>query len=264
MTLSQISSIFIATFFLFVYKDVSAQLNLSGKPGLLYTPTARETQDGELHIAYSLNPAKYNIKNYGGFSENVFAFNLTILSRLDVNLNLLKPNGNIPYKHRGIGDRQIEFKYQILKQRKNQPGLALFVAAPFSTDVGVITNALVATKDFKVGHQLELETTVGYASPWYFFRDVNALETNGIFDAITLGDKRDQPFPHLSGPIAGAKLTWKKKFGVMAEWDSQRVNAGAYATLFKCWTLQAGLLNLNTLTFGTSFRTQLKKTKRKD
>src|SRR5690606_26737262 len=48
-----------------------AQLTLSGKPGLLYIPTAGESEDGEFRVAYALNPAKYNIKNYGGFSENV-------------------------------------------------------------------------------------------------------------------------------------------------------------------------------------------------
>ena len=43
----------------------------------------------------------------------------------------------------------------------------------------------------------------------------------------------------------------------MVEWDSQHLNVGAYALLFKHWTIQAGLLNGDQLTAGTSYSVPL-------
>ena len=62
-------------------------------------------------------------------------------------------------------------------------------------------------------------------------------------------------------PFAGAVLHLRQGTGLMAEWDSRQFNLGAFATLWKRWTLQAGLLDGRQLTFGTSYAVSLLSTK---
>lgn len=265
MNLKAFVKLLLGAMMMFCFTNGHAQLNLSGKPGLLNIPTARETQDGELHVGYFYNPVEYAAKYNGRFiyPESVYSINVTILPRLDLNLSLLNPIYKGSYRIEGIGDRQIEFKYQVLKETEKLPALALYLSAPFGRDVSIATNVLVATKNFKLNEQLSLEASAGYASPWYVYRRMeNAKDSASVFAGFKIGNKNDGVNPHLAGPIAGAKLSYKNQVGVMAEWDSQRINTGVYATFFKCWTVQAGLIGLNAFTAGTSFRAQLKKKKK--
>lgn len=246
--------------------DAAAQMNMSGKPGLMYIPTARETKDGELNAGYFYNPVKYAVKYNGRlvYPESIYAVNITLLPRLDLNLSLLAPIYKGDFRVEGIGDRQIEFKYQILKETEKLPALAVYLSVPFGRDVSIATNVLAATKNFNLNENLNLEATVGFASPWFIYRKLeNAADSSSIFGGFKIGNKNNEITPYLSGPVAGAKLSWQKKAGVMAEWDSQRLNAGVYATFFKFWTVQAGLIGMNAFTAGTSFRAQLKKPKKK-
>lgn len=242
-----------------------AQLNLSGKPGLMYIPTARKTEDGELNAGYFFNPLRHAVKykgEYPRYPESIYAVNISILPRIDLNLSLLSPIYKGSYRIEGIGDRQIEIKYLILKEKEKQPALALYASAPFGRDVSIATNVLVATKNFELKDKLSMEVSLGYASPWYIHRSLeNARDSSSVFGGFKTGNKNKEAQPYLSGPIAGIKLSYQKKYGVMAEWDSQRLNTGVYATFFKFWTVQAGVIGMNAFTAGTSLRAPLKKKK---
>src|SRR5215217_5996354 len=122
--------------------DATGQNNISGKPGLIYVPSAAETKDGAFHFGYNFNPMRYGIRYNRINSEGIYFVNLTILPRLEVNVNLLRVNKEDQPGHKGIGDRQIDLKYLILKENSRRPSLAVIISAPFGIDNSLITNAL--------------------------------------------------------------------------------------------------------------------------
>ncbi|WP_207507474.1 YjbH domain-containing protein [Telluribacter humicola] len=244
-----------------------AQMNLSGKPGLMYIPTARETADGTFTVGYAYNPERYGLRsiryrqqNGTLYSERVLYATLTLLPRLDINVNLLHLNGsNIPLTERGIGDRQLDIRYLLLKEKEIRPSVAVIMSSPFTVDASMVTYALVATKHLKLTDDLQAEISAGMGSPYYIFRDENINNNVDVFSKFKLRKKSEDIYNngYLTGPFGGISVNYRKRVGLMAEWDSQRVNVGGYATLWKRWTIQAGLLNFDQVTFGTSYTVQL-------
>ncbi|GAB4024771.1 hypothetical protein GCM10028773_48330 [Spirosoma koreense] len=250
---------------------IQAQVNISGKPGLLYIPTATLLEDGTFHVGYSLNPTNYafrfnpaaNPKITTRNSESIFFVNLVVLPRFEININLLRPNGPIQYGARGIGDRQIDLKYVLFTEKGNRPAIAIIASAPLGIDNSLITNALVATKRFSLTPSATLELSAGYASPYYVDReDMRNDQNSTLLSGFVFRDKRDKAAYYLAGPFGGAKLSLQQRVGLMAEWDSQHLNLGAYATLFNHWTVQAGVLNFDQVTVGTSYAWSLLSTKK--
>lgn len=242
------------------------QVNVSGKSGLLYIPTAEVQEDGTFSFGYTFNPINYAFRfnpDANPFvvtrnSENISFANLVLLPRFEVNINLLNPNGTIQYTGKGIGDRQIDLKYVLLTEKGKRPSLALILSAPFGIDNSLITNALVATKHVPLSTSIETAITIGMGSPYSLYRaEVKNSQNENIFSGYTLKDKRDMAYRYLSGPFGGVKLSFAKKAGIMVEWDSQHLNAGGYVTLFRHWTIQAGLLNGDQFTVGTSYSLRL-------
>ncbi|QJD79631.1 YjbH domain-containing protein [Spirosoma rhododendri] len=249
---------------------VLGQVNISGKPGLLYVPTATLLPDGTFHAGVAYNPVNYafrfnpalNPKLTTRNSESIFFVNLVMLPRLELNVNLLRPNGPVQYGARGIGDRQIDMKYGVLTETARRPSVAVILSIPFGIDNSLITNAIVATKHVSLSSAIELELTAGYASPYFLERsDTRNDQNSTLFSGFIFQDKRDKAAYYLAGPIAGIKASLSRKGGLMAEWDSQHINLGGYATLFRHWTVQAGVLNFDQLTVGTSYAFSLLPTK---
>nr|WP_293834684.1 YjbH domain-containing protein [uncultured Arsenicibacter sp.] len=246
-----------------------AQSNISGKPGLLYIPTAELLDDGTFRIGYFYNPSHYDLRNNNPNaksntalrqqSQSIYYFHLAVLPRLEVNLNLFHINGYIPLKERGIGDRQFDIKYGILREKARRPSLAVVLSAPFGIDNSLVTYAVAATKHFSLSKEWETQLTLGIGSPYYFDRSDNRGNDYNIFANYKLHSKNQLPGPYLSGPFGGVKLQYRKAGGVMAEWDSQHLNLGAYATLFRHWTVQAGVINFDQVTVATSFQFGLQK-----
>jgi len=233
---------------------LQAQMNISGKPGLMYIPSAELTQDGTFSIGYNFNPSHYAFKYTDTNSESIAFVNLTILPRLELSLNLLNPNGEIAFKRRGIGDRQLDAKYVILTEQAKRPSLAVLLSAPFGVDNSLLTHAVVATKHTAITESIDAAVTIGYGSPYTIGRRVNA---NDILSDFRVQDKRDLAYTYLVGAFGGIKLSHRGKGGVMAEWDSRHLNVGAYATLFKRWTIQAGLLDGKQVSVGSSYSVRL-------
>ncbi len=242
--------------------ELYAQVNISGKPGLLYIPTAKTLSDGLFHAGVGYNPVKYAFRFNPAIdprittrnSENIYFVNLVLLPRLELNINLLRPNGHIQDGAKGIGDRQIDVKYGILTEKGNRPAVAVILSVPFGIDNSLITNVVVATKTVRLSPMLTAEITGGMASPFYVDREETRNDQNStLFSGFVFRDKRDKAVRYLSGPIAGVKLSIGQKGGVMAEWDSQHLNVGAYTTLFNHWTVQGGVLNFDQITVGTSY-----------
>jgi hypothetical protein len=241
---------------------VWAQVNISGKSGLIYIPTAELLEDGAFKVGYSYNPKNYAFRfnkfNYPkrfveSTSESICFINVALLPRFEINLNLLIPNGLVPLKERGIGDRQIDLKYILITEKFKRPSVAIICSTPFGVSSSLITTAVVASKVFEINSSLSLGVTAGFGSPYSLNRTGLDRDQSNILSGFKIENKRDLPYYYLSGPFGGAKLDYEKKGGIMIEWDSQHLNAGGYITLFKHWTIQAGLLNGDQLTASTSY-----------
>ncbi|WP_090331450.1 YjbH domain-containing protein [Dyadobacter koreensis] len=240
----------------FTGKTATAQLNITGKPGLIYVPSASFNPDGTFIFGGNYNPKKYSFRRNNRNSENTYFINLTLLKRFEIGLNLTRSNG--VGKISGVGDRQLDIKYQLFKEKTIMPSIAIILSAPFSINNSFTTNALMATKSLKISEQLVADVSLGYGSPYYILRDESEKSNSNIFANMKLKEKKDLPYRYLSGPLGGVSLRYKKNAGIMFEWDSQNFNIGAYGTLFKKWTIQAGLLNFDQITFGTSYSLNLK------
>lgn len=230
-----------------------AQTNISGKPGLIYIPSAQMTQDGAFQFGYHFNPIRYGFRANRRNSEGIYFANLTLLPRLEINVNLLRINNELKKGQKGIGDRQLDIKYLLLKETPKRPSVAIVLSAPFGIDNSLSTNAVVASKTLRLGARLHADLTAGFGSPVYIQRDESEKSNYDIFDNLEIIKKKNLAYRYLSGPFGGFALRLENKFGLMAEWDSQHFNTGLYATLFGRWTVQAGILNFDQITFGTSY-----------
>jgi hypothetical protein len=239
-----------------------AQVNNSGKPGLIFTPSAVETEVGLFRFGYNYVPIDYSLRGRHKNPERVIYANITILPRLEVTASLLQKISTDTRKVReAIGDRQLDLRYLILKEKTSRPSLAVVVTTPFTIDGAMLTHALIATKNFKFTETLKLEMSLGYGSPYYLYRDEPNLTNSSILSNFKWQKKSEDKFKnhYLQGPFGGAVLHYRNIGGVMAEYDSQNINIGAYARLFKAWTIQAGLLNFDQVTVGTSVAVSLLK-----
>jgi hypothetical protein len=242
---------------------VSAQINLSGKPGLIYIPSAVETPDGTFRLGYNYNPKEYALRYPYKNPERVIYANLTLLNRLDVNFNflqLIRTDQNKKIRQ-GLGDRQLDLRYLLFKEKKFRPAIALVMSSPFTIDAAMLTHTLVATKNLLINEQLSVDVSAGYGSPWFVYRDVKNLENVSILEGFKWQKKSRYIHNngYLVGPFGGAVLHFRKKMGLMVEYDSKNINVGLYGLLFNRWTVQAGLLNADQVTFGTSYSFNLLK-----
>lgn len=233
-----------------------AQTTIFGKTGLIYIPTATRTGDGTFQFGYHYNPIRYGFRYKGQNSESISFVNLTLLPRLEININLLQYNNHKVLDQKGIGDRQLDIKYLILTETARRPAIAAIISPPFGINSSVSADVLVATKTFKLAPRVFAEVTAGFGSPFYFQRGNKV--NNDIFEDMRLGKKKNLSYQYLSGPVGGVNLRLDRQAGLMLEWDSQRFNMGVYGRLFKRWTVQAGLLNFDQITFGTSYALNLR------
>ncbi len=235
-------------------------MNLSGKSGLMYITNASEIATGTFRFGYNYNPADYGLRGRGLNPENILFFNLAVLNRVELNLSFLRMISNEKrLVKEALGDRQLDVRYQLLKEKSKWPSVAIALSTPFTIDAAMLTQVVVASKHFELSDHLNLEATAGYGSPYFLYREEDNLTNSNIFSNMKWQKKSEYKFNngYLTGPFGGIKLDYQKKAGVMAEWDSQKLNIGAYGIIGKRWTVQAGLLNFDQVMFGSSFAVDL-------
>ncbi|WP_229214355.1 YjbH domain-containing protein [Dyadobacter flavalbus] len=239
-----------------------AQTNISGKAGLIYTPAARYTEDGNMAFGIHFFPGNYGFGTDNSNPGRVLYMNLTVLPRFDVNISMLQlfSTSDNPVKL-GLGDRQLDFRYLVLKEKPHQPSLAVIVSNPASISPTLLTHAVVATKNFTISKNITTEISAGYGSPYHVYRKGSTLQNYGLFDNLVF-EKKSKYSRHkhyLEGPFGGISIQFRKKYGLMLEYDSRNINVGAYAVMMKNWIVQAGVLNAEQITFGTSYNFSLLK-----
>lgn len=249
----------------FIMVQGVAQTNLSGKPGLMYVPSAVALEDGSFRFGYNYNPIHYGMRGRNKNPERIWFAHVAILPRLEVTVTLLQMiDSKIRDVNEGIGDRSMDMRYLLLKETQKRPSVAVVMTVPFIIDGAMLTHAVVATKNFTFNPTFSLEISAGYGSPYFIYRNNGGLGTDlnyTFLSNFTLQKKSEWRYKnhYLEGPFGGAVLHFRKQAGLMVEYDSQNINVGAYATLFKHWTVQAGLLNGDQFMFGTSFGVNLLK-----
>ncbi|RYU93734.1 YjbH domain-containing protein [Emticicia agri] len=253
--------------FIFIGSFSYSQINLSGKQGLLYIPDARFLNDGSFTFGYNYNPMKYSLGSPGKNAEQVLFANIVLSPRFDVTVSLLQLIATEQNKvSQGIGDRILDFRYLLLKEKKIQPSVAFVMSSPFTIHAFLLTHAVVGTKHIKFNPAINLGVTLGYGSPYFIYRNEDNTTNSNIFSSFKWQNKREYHggrVLYLVGPFGGLNLKFKNIAGLMAEWDSQHLNVGAYITLWKSWTIQGGLLNKDKVMFGSSVQIPLLKSKKR-
>ncbi|MCR9063520.1 MAG: YjbH domain-containing protein [Cytophagales bacterium] len=228
------------------------QRNLSGKSGLMYIPDASSGTDGLLSSGYLFNPINYSLRRSKRNSERVLFANLSLMPRLEITFLLLHPlvNGR-PKKRYGIGDRQLDIRYQLFYEKEYMPAVIIGFSSPFTTDAAIESNMVVATKSFK-RNRLDFSGTLGFGSPYYLYRNEKNLNNSNVLSNFSLQKKSNDLYgnEYLVGLFGGVKVAYKERIHLMIEWDGQKFNSGLHVRFFKKFHIQGGVLNFDQYMFG--------------
>lgn len=241
---------------------LGAQNNLSGKPGLLYTPSAVALQDGDFRFGYNYNPIRYGLRGRNKNPEQVWFVHVAILPRLELTATLLQMlDSDVRDVSEGIGDRSMDIRYLLLTEKKHRPSVALIMTVPFTIDGAMLTHVVVATKHFQLNKNWQLEVNAGLGSPYFIYRQGSTHTNDSFLSGFKWQKKSEWRYKnhYLEGPFGGLVLHYQRQLGVMVEYDSQHLNVGAYATVWKHWTVQAGWLNGDQWMVGTALGMNLLK-----
>ncbi|MFN3587886.1 MAG: YjbH domain-containing protein [Spirosomataceae bacterium] len=238
-----------------------AQVNIAGKKGLMLIPTAEATADGTFTLSALTIPPPYSFVQQNQLYGNViYVAGLTVLPRLDIQFQFINvyATNNAPKIPFGLGDRQLDFRYLLVKETKKRPSVAVAATFPFSKFAPTSSTTLVATKTWWADKDFQVQLSAGYGLPVYFFRDESNLNNYNFTTLMRVG-KKNPDTDYLVGEFGGVKLSYRQKVGVMGEWDGQKVNVGAYAVIGQRLTLQTALLAGKKLGWGVTYQTPLRR-----
>jgi len=209
-------------------QPAAGQINFLGKPGVMTTPSASWEEDRQLGFSFSYVPREYSGEVMGKNGNTLHFYN----ARIGIS-SFMEAGINIAYRplfqRTGIGDRHLDFRFRFLQESNYFPSIVLGWTPPGSAAPVMSHDYLVATKNIDVGVG-RFTLTVGYGSPYVFPRNINNI---GIWDILKVEDKIIfNEANYLSG-VFGSFIWSPVDFaGVMIEYNTNTVNAGAY---FKLW-----------------------------
>ena len=247
--------------FFMQFQTSVAQVNITGKKGLMLIPTAEATTDGQVSLGRATVPAEHSFYARNRFDDHIYYANLTFIPRLEINFILIRAAATTTQLRQGLGDRQLDMKYLLAKETKWRPSVAVLFTFPFSIFPPVSMNALVATKQGRISEAISWQATLGYNAPFVLYRTESNLNNSRFYTLFAV--KRKDPTAYggrfLLGEFGGVKVSYRHKVGVMGEWDGQKVNIGAYAVVGQRLTLQAALLAGKQLGWGVTYQTPLRR-----
>jgi hypothetical protein len=208
-----------------------------GKPGYITLPSAEWFDNKPLGLAMAYVPKEYSSDILGSASTpedlntiNMFSVRAGLTSFMDVNLSIAyRP---LLKQRIGIGDRQFDFRFRLLKEKNNLPSIVLGWTPPGSRSPVLAHDYLVVTKNFGSGIGI-FQLTAGYGSPYILWRDKE--DDNNFWKSMKLKLKSDfKDSRYLSGFFGGMKYTPFDFGGLMLEYNTQTINAGAFINI-KDW-----------------------------
>ncbi len=242
----------LAFFLLFNQNITYSQKNISGKSGLIYIPDAYERPVGTWSIGYQFNPKTFAFASKKVYPEQILYTSLDFTKKIQITFLLLQQRANAVLKPKiGIGDRQLDVRYQIFTENNKRPALALVLSSPFTISPAIQTTAIISSKTFKLKKVL-LKSTVGFGSPYYVYRNEANQTNDNIFSKFKLQRKSLDGYKnnYLVGFFGGLNFEYKDRYDGMVEWDGQKVNIGVHARLLGKLYAQVGLLQGKSVTAG--------------
>lgn len=198
------------------------QFNVLGKPGYILAPSAVDVP-GPFQLSAAWVPPKLSFSSERWTTGSpdgtmLYHFGVSLTDFLLINLNVTRGIGRDDI---GIGDRHLDVRLRIFKERKNRPALALHVSPPGPVTNYLAHNALVATKFFDLGKRNTfLETTAGYGFP-YYFGGLNAFTD----DKLEIRSKREEGLWYLNGFFGAVSIHPMKWASVAVEITNRTVAA---------------------------------------
>lgn len=146
-----------------------SQNNLTGKPGLVYSPHPFVTDDSRFVSTVTFTPADQSVNFFiSEYSDEVMVSGfLPLNDRLFLNFNLTY----LPElaDRVGIGDRHLDLSWLVVKEKGGWlPSLMLTVTAPLGQSSFLSQDLLVVGKSMALGSG-SLSLSVGYASPFFLY-----------------------------------------------------------------------------------------------
>lgn len=199
------------------------QVNFLGKPGYIATPSAEWMEERPLGLSFSYLPDEYSIFNTPGDRNIVHFYNarMTFASFMEMNVSIA--HRPLMSDKIGVGDRQLDFRFRLIKEKKYFPAIVLGWTPPGSVSPVMAHDYVVATKNFYTGFG-RISLSGGYGSPYIIKR-----KSGG--DALDLEVMKKIDFQggkYLTGFFGGITYEPFSFAGVMLEYDTQTLNAGAY------------------------------------
>jgi hypothetical protein len=229
--------------FLFLSQSLFAQVNIMGKPGYINIPTARWDVEKPLGLSYAFIPSGYGENvlytpriSTDPLSLSVYGIRASLTSFLEVNF-IVAHRPSISEKI-GVGDRQLDLRFRLFKERKIFPSVVLGLTPPGSISPALAQDYMVISKNFWWSEK-NLNLSFGYGLPFAFKKENNA---SWLLDGRYSAKSKLGFGNYLNGFFGGLAFTPFRYGGVMLEYDSHTVNAGAY---FKPWNW----LNLQAYTY---------------
>jgi hypothetical protein len=242
---------FLSLIFLFLIFSSYSQVNIMGKPGYMVTPSAAWIDGKSLGISHSYFPKKYSktILNHSYTSEdgnNLSFYNIRfdLTSYINVNLNIIR-SSNADNKI-GIGERHLDLRIRVLKEKKYQPSVVIGLTAPGSVAPYLAHDYIVFTKNIKTSVGV-FNISGGYGTPFVVLLN---KERSGQFDLFYF-ERKDDQFDNsfLSGGFGGISYFPMDFLGFMLEHDTVNVNSGILIKIKDQIYLQSYLVNASRIAF---------------
>lgn len=213
-----------------------------GKPGYITTPSAEWFPDNTLGLSFAYIPASYtaDILGSGNVPEDINQMNLyslraQLLSFVEIDLSI----ANRPQmKERiGVGDRQLDLRFHLFREKKFLPSIVVGWTPPGSRSPVLEHDYLVATKNI-ISAVGRFQLSLGYGSPLIFWRDKD--NDNRFWESLQLRKKSDfKNSRYLSGFFGGFSWMPVEFGGLMLEYNTQTWNTGVFVKIIDRFYIQA-------------------------
>ncbi len=224
--------------------SASGQVNFLGKPGLVRIPKPSfiDKRDNiQFQVAYL--PVEYAINNFMNRKSNEFFYSVQLrpLSWVAVNFVLTRP---VDVPRIGIGDRHLDLQFFILNQKKYGINLSVILSPALAASF-IDHNSIVISRNIAISNSISIEPVLGYGL------EVNFREPPKKANLDDMGyqwiAKSEFGNYYLSGFFGGLQLNLKDRVFVSAEYDTQYINLGASAIIFKKIGLQVNYFDLKAI-----------------
>jgi len=232
------------------------QVNFLGKPGLVRIPKPSfiDKRDNiQFQVAYL--PVEYAVNNWMGRKSNQFFYSVQLrpLSWVAVSFVLTR---TIDVPRIGIGDRHLDLQFFILNQKKYGINLSVILSPPLGASF-IDHNSIFISRNIAISNSISVEPVLGYGLK------VHLRELPKKANIYDMGyqwiAKSERGNYYLSGFFGGLQFDLKDKVFFSAEYDTQYINLGARAIIFKKIGLQVNYFDLKAISGHISYKIYLDK-----